>query len=181
LYLMHSTEWIPLMPDDIAGVSPPSKEQISEWKRGSLREMERIGGDEFAQRLKVPAEAVRRFLEGNDPDPRLARALSVYDFDPYSDLKQLMLAYFYESYDYVSGSLENWQAAVDEFIEGEGQGTVAGAASDIRKLVADVREDEAIRLELENLGCRFAFRAVPLTPREWIEAVHDRLIAALGR
>jgi hypothetical protein len=141
--------------------------------------MERLGIDEFAQRLKVPSEAVERFLEGKDPAVPLVRALYVYDFGPYADLEQLMLAYFYESYDHVTGSLENWQAAVDDFIEGQPLGTIAGAASDIRRLLAELSEDEAIRRTLERLGCRFAFRAISQTPREWLHAVYDHLMAPL--
>lgn len=153
-------------------------EQIAAWRHGVLREVQRVGSEELAQRLKLPHDTLLGFLNGEDPSPRLQVALWVYDFVEYPDLTALLSGYFYESYHVQTGSPANWQAAVDDFIQGSMPGRVRGAAGDIRRFLA-VTPDNMVQQELRRLGSCLAWNVVPLTPREWIEAVHDRLAAAL--
>lgn len=141
-----------------------------------MRELERIPEEELAQRLKVPLAALRGFLQGNRPEAPLLIALRVYDFGPYPDLTQLMNASFHEDYDYDTGSFESWEPAVDDFIEGETPGRIAGVVVDIGKLLAASPEDGTVQQMLASLGCRFVFDSISLTPRQWLEAVRDRLL-----
>jgi hypothetical protein len=87
-----------------------------------------------------------------------------------------MGACFHESYDYDTGSFESWEPAVDDFVEGETPGRIGGVVFDIRKLLAATAEDGTVQKILESLGCRFVFDLNSLTPRQWLEAVHDRLL-----
>lgn len=148
------------------------------WRQNTSKEVQRVGSEELAQRFKLPHDALLGFLDGEDPSPRLQVALSVYDFVEYPDLMALLSGYFYESYDVETGSPENWQAAVDDFIQGSMPGRVRGAAGDIRRFLA-ATPDDRVRQELESLGSCLAWNEVPLSPREWIQAVHDRLCAVL--
>jgi hypothetical protein len=159
-------------------IEPPTAEHVTTWREGAQREVQRVGSDELALRLKVPHDALLGFLRGEAPSPPLQVALSVYDFVEYPDLMHLMMGYFYESYATDTGSLANWQAAVDDFVQGSWRGMIIGAAGDIRRLLA-ATPDDRLQEELVGLGSRFVFHAVPLTPREWIQAVHDRLAGAL--
>ena len=154
----------------------PTAEQLAAWRQGALQEVQRIGSEELAQRLKLPHQALLSFLNGENPSPPLLVALSVYDFVEYPDLMALLSSYFYESYNMETGSTANWQPAVDEFIQGSMPGRVRGAAEDIRRFLA-ATPDDRVRQELEKLGSCLAWNAVPLTAREWIQAVHDRLTA----
>ncbi len=163
-----SDQWLPF---DV-----PSDEQILALRRHALRELERISEEELARRLKVPLSALGGFLQGDRPEAPLLIALSVYDFGPYPDLTQLMSARFHQSYDYDTGSFESWEPAVDDFVEGETSGRIAGVVVDIGKLLAASAEDRTVRRILESLGCRFVFDSISLTPRQWLEAVRDRLL-----
>jgi hypothetical protein len=156
----------------------PEGELIA-WRKLSRREVERIGVDEFSQRLNVSEKALHAFLDEGQPTLALRTAVSVYEFDEYTDLKQLMLSYFHDSYDQDTGSLENWQSAIDDFVAGSSGGRVSGAASDIRRLLAVVDDDKEIQRKLVSLGCCFAFKLVPMTPKQWLTAVHDRLVSTV--
>ena len=166
------------MSDWMMQQEPPTPEQLMGWRKDALTEVERIGTVELAQRLKVPEDTLLKFLGGNDPPTRLQIALSVYDFGDYPDLTQLMMSYFHDSYEAVTGSLENWQSAVDAFVKGGSRGRVIGAAGDIRRFLT-VTKDNRVQNELVRLGCCFAFRAIQATPRQWLEAVHSRLLETL--
>jgi hypothetical protein len=167
------------MSDEMIFAETPTTAQLNEWRSDARHEVERIGIHEFAKRLKVASHALRAFLGGGGATPTLSTALSVYDFDEFPDLKQLMASYFHDSYAEDTGSVENWQSAVDDFVSGESQGRVSGAASDIRRFLSATHTGEEVQQKLLELGCYFAFKRVSLTPRQWIVAVHDRLLSRL--
>jgi hypothetical protein len=155
-----------------------SAEQLRLLRHNATTELGRIGEAEFARRLNASTADVRRFLEGARPAHPLLAGLVFYDFGPYPDLAELVDTRFYEGYDYDTGSYGSWEPAVDRFVRDESHGKVVGAALDIRNLLATTADDKQVRKILQRLGCRFSLNAVELTERQWLQAIHDRLVSA---
>lgn len=140
-------------------------------------EVERIGADDLAERAGMDPGTLRAFLAGETPDADALDMFEIYEFGPYPDLRGLMGAYFYQSWD--SGPEPGtWEQVVDRFISAELPGVVRGAAADIGRLL-ETADDAEVKRVLDDFGWPFSReRAFGMTDRGWITAVRERLVRA---
>jgi hypothetical protein len=158
-------------------------EEIASLVRSYVeREIERIGVDDFAERLGVPPTVLRQFADQSAadlvPGVALGTSLAHYDYSEFADLRRLMAAFLNEDYSVGTGSADEWRPAVDAFVRDSTKGQVRGAIRDADILLEGYPEHE-LRAELELLGCGFGRFGPRLTVTQWVRAVRDRMAAAL--
>jgi hypothetical protein len=135
-----------------------------------VAEIARIGADELSVRTMVEPAMLLRAARGEPVDKAARRALSVYEFRPYPDLRRLLGGYFYEAWDDFSGS---WQEVVDGFAAGARPGELRGTLVDIEGLLQT--DDAAFDRAMSAIDGNHIPTA-PAGRRAWLAEVRDRIL-----